>query len=74
MAISKNVTKQTLTLNADNGLDALGKTKIKAYNFSGIRPEADADALLQTANAIGELMNSEVVSVVVTEKAEIIKE
>ena len=74
MAINKNVTKQTLTLNADNGIDALGKAKVKAYNFTGIRPEATADVLLQTANAIGELMNSEVVSVVVTEKAEIIEE
>ncbi len=71
MTVNKTVTKQTLTLNVENGVTAQGAAKTKAHNYSGVRPEAEPSAVMQAASALGGLISHELMSVVVTEKLEL---
>ena len=41
MAITKTVTKQTLTLNVEDGVNSQGAAKTKGHNYAGVRPEAE---------------------------------
>lgn len=65
MAITKTVTKQTLTLNVEDGVNSQGAAKTKGHNYAGVRPEAEPAA------AFGTLISHELMGVVVTEKAEL---
>ena len=67
MAITKTVTKQTLTLNVEDGVNSQGAAKTKGHNYAGVRPEAE----LAAAAALGTLISHELMGVVVTEKAEL---
>jgi hypothetical protein len=66
MAITKTVTKQTLTLNVEDGVNSQGAAKTKGHNYAGVRPEAEP-----AAAALGTLISHELMGVVVTEKAEL---
>jgi hypothetical protein len=68
MAITKTVTKQTLTLNVEDGVNSQGAAKTKGHNYAGVRPEAEPAAIMQAAAA---LISHELMGVVVTEKAEL---
>ncbi|WP_337366085.1 DUF1659 domain-containing protein [Phascolarctobacterium sp.] len=68
---SKTIVKQTLTLNVEDGVNSLGAAKMKAHNYSGVRPEAEPAAVLAAAEALGGLIGHELMGVVVTEKAEL---
>lgn len=70
MAITKTVTKQTLTLNVEDGVNSQGAAKTKGHNYAGVRPEAEPAAIMQAA-ALGTLISHELMGVVVTEKAEL---
>ena len=70
MAITKTVTKQTLTLNVEDGVNSQGAAKTKGHNYAGVRPEAEPAAIMQAA-ARGTLISHELMGVVVTEKAEL---
>lgn len=69
MAITKTVTKQTLTLNVEDGVNSQGAAKTKGHNYAGVRPEAEPAAIMQAA--LGTLISHELMGVVVTEKAEL---
>lgn len=72
MAITKTVTKQTLTLNVEDGVNEQGAAvKTKGHNYAGVRPEAEPEAIMQAAAALGALISHELMGVVVTEKAEL---
>ena len=71
MAITKTVTKQTLTLNVEDGVNSQGAAKTKGHNYAGARPEAELAAIMQAAAALGTLISHELMGVVVTEKAEL---
>ena len=70
MAITKTVTKQTLTLNVEDGVNRQGAAKTKGHNYAGVRPEAEPAAIMHAA-AFGTLISHELIGVVVTEKAEL---
>ena len=71
MAITKTVTKQTLTLNVEDGVNSQGAAKTKGHNDAGVRPESEPAAIMQAAAALGTLISHELMGVVVTEKAEL---
>ena len=71
MAITKTVTKQTLILNVEDGVNSQGAAKTKGHNYAGVRPEAEPAAIMQAAAAFGTLTSHELMGVVVTEKAEL---
>lgn len=39
MAITKTVTKQTLTLNVEDGVNSQGAAKTKGHNYAGVRKQ-----------------------------------
>ena len=57
MAITKTVTKQTLTLNVEDGVNSQGAAKTKGHNYAGVRPEAEPAAIMQAAAAFGTLIS-----------------
>ncbi len=71
MAAAKTVVSQTMTINIEEGFDGEGKQQLKPHTYSGIKKEASADELVKAGTALGSLMENEVASIVVTEKAEV---
>ena len=52
MAITKTVTKQTLTLNVEDGVNSQGAAKTKGHNYAGVRPEAEPAAIMQDRKSV----------------------
>lgn len=71
MAINKTVTKQTMTLNVEDGVTASGADKTKAHNYSSVRIDATAENIVKAATALSGLISHPLVGIVVTEKAEL---
>lgn len=67
MAISESVIKRSLSINIGGEED--GKTKAHTYN--GIKTDAQVDKIHTAATALGELMEGQVESVVVTNKVKL---
>ena len=72
MTVSKNPTSLKLSMDVENGTNALGAMQTKSTSVGSVRLAA-ADKCLAVAEAIGELMSHAVVNVYVTEKAELDK-
>ena len=73
MTVSKNPTSLKLSMDVENGTNALGSMQTKSTSVGSVRLDADAAKCLAVAEAIGELMSHDVVNVYVTEKAELDK-
>ena len=71
MAAAKTVLSQTMSINGEDGFDGEGQAQTKAHTYSGIKKDADIEGLVKAGTALGSLMENEVVSIVVTEKAEV---
>jgi hypothetical protein len=71
MTVSKNPTSLKLSMDIENGTNALGSMQTKSTSVGSVRLDADAAKCLAVAEAIGELMSHAVVNVYVTEKAEL---
>ena len=70
--VEKQIVSRTLSVNKENGLNADGSVKLKAYNFSGIKTDA-TDAVLSTAgNALAGLIDGVSDNIGVTEKFELV--
>lgn len=67
MTVSKNPTSLKLSMDVENGTNALGAMQTKSTSVGSVRLDA------AVAEAIGELMSHAVVNVYVTEKAELDK-
>jgi hypothetical protein len=73
MTVSKNPTSLKLSMDVENGTNALGAMQTKSTSVGSVRLDAAADKCLAVTEAIGELMSHAVVNVYVTEKAELDK-
>ena len=62
MTVSKNPTSYKLSLEVENGVNAIGAMQTKSASLGSVRLEAEAEA-------VGDLMKHEIVNVYVTEKA-----
>lgn len=71
MAAAKTVLSQTMSINVEDGFDGEGQAQTKAHTYSGIKKDADIEGLVKAGTALSSLMENEVVSIVVTEKAEV---
>lgn len=74
MPVNKIPTSLKLSLEAENGVNALGAMLTKNISIGSVRLDAATDKCFAVAEAIGDLMSHEVVNVFVTEKAELDKE
>ncbi len=73
MAINKEFLKRTLSVNIEDGVTAEGGIKTKARTFSGIRESATAEALHSAGMALGSLMTTNIDSIVITDKNELVE-
>ncbi|MEI3067227.1 hypothetical protein [Phascolarctobacterium faecium] len=73
MTVSKNPTSLKLSMDVENGTNALGAMQTKSTSVGSVRLDAEAAKCLAVTEAIGELMSHAVVNVYVTEKAELDK-
>ena len=76
MTVSKNPTSLKLSMDVENGTNALGAMQTKSTSVGrgrSVRLDAEAAECLAVTEAIGELMSHAVVNVYVTEKAELDK-
>ena len=69
MTVSKNPTSNKLSLEVENGVNAIGAMQTKSASLGSVRLEAEADKCYTVAEAVGDLMKHEIVNVYVTEKA-----
>ena len=73
MTVSKNPTSLKLSMDVENGTNALGAMQTKSTSVGSVSLDAEAAKCLAVTEAIGELMSHAVVNVYVTEKAELDK-
>lgn len=73
MSVSKNPTSLKLSLEVENGVNALGATQTKSSSIGDVRLDAEDEKCYAVAEAVGTLMRHPIVNVFVTEKAELDK-
>ena len=66
MAVSVNVTKRSMSILVDEGVDVNGKAVTKAYAFNNVKPDAE--------QALGGLFAKDMTGITLSEKAELIAE
>lgn len=71
MNTTKTATSYKLSLAVENGVNALGAAITKAVSVGSVRLDAADDKWMAVATAIGSLMDHEIISVYVTQKAEL---
>ena len=72
MAVSVNVTKRTMSILVNEGLDAQGKTVTKAYAFGNVKPDAEPANIAATGQALGGLFAKDMAGITLSEKADLI--
>lgn len=73
MTINQELIKRTLSVNVEDGVNADGTIKTKARTFSGIKNEATAEGLHAAGMAMGALMTTNIDSIVITDKNELVE-
>ena len=74
MAVSVNVTKRSMSILVDEGVDANGKAVTKAYAFSNVKPDAGPEKIEAAGRALGGLFAKDMTGITLSEKAELIAE
>lgn len=74
MAVSVNVTKRSMSILLDGGVDANGKAVTKAYAFSNVKPDAGPEKIEAAGQALGGLFAKDMTGITLSEKAELIAE
>ena len=69
MAVSVNVTKRSMNLLINNGVDANGTAVTKAYAFNNVKPEAAPEKIMAAGNALGSLYAQDLADIALSEKA-----
>ena len=74
MAVSVNVTKRSMSILLDGGVDANGKAVTNAYAFSNVKPDAEPAKIVVAGQALGGLFAKDMAGITLSEKAELIAE
>ena len=74
MAVSVNVTRRSMSILVDEGVDANGKAVTKAYAFSNVKPDAGPEKIEAAGRALGGLFARDMAGITLSEKAELIAE
>ncbi len=74
MAVSVNVTRRSMSILLDGGVDANGKAVTKAYAFSNVKPDAGPEKIEAAGRALGGLFARDMTGITLSEKAELIAE
>ena len=74
IAVSVNVTKRSMSILLDGGVDANGKAVTKAYAFSNVKPDAEPAKIAAAGQALGGLFAKDMAGITLSEKAELMAE
>lgn len=74
MAAVVNVTRRSMSILVNEGLDAEGKAVTKAYAFSNVKPDAAPGNIAAAGQALGGLYAKEMAGITLSEKADLIAE
>lgn len=74
MAAVLNVTRRSMSILVNEGLDGSGKTVTKAYAFSNVKPDAEPEDIAAAGQALGGLYAKEMAGITLSEKADLIAE
>lgn len=69
MTVSKIPTSLKLSMEVENGVNALGAAQTKSSSIGDVRLDAEDEKCYAVAEAVGTLMSHPIVNVYVTEKA-----
>lgn len=68
MAVSANVTKRSMSILVNHGVDAAGAAVTKAYTFNNVKPEAEPAKIMEAGKALGSLYAQDMAGVTLSEK------
>ena len=74
MAVSVNVTRRSMSILVDEGVDVNGKAVTKAYAFSNVKPDAGPEKIEAAGRALGGLFARDMAGITLSEKSELIAE
>lgn len=74
MAVSANVTKRSMNILVNNGVDANGAVVTKTYAFNNVKPEAEPAKIMEAGKALGSLYAQDMAGITLSEKADLIEE
>ena len=73
MAISQNLLKRSLVINVEDGINADGSTRTKSRTYSEIKEDSTVDNLFAAGNALAGLMATPMVSIMLSDRCELLE-
>ena len=74
MAINQQLLKRSLVINVEDGVNADGSTRTKSRTYSEIKEDSSVDNLFSTGNALASLMATPMVSIMLSDRSELVEE
>ena len=74
MAINQQLLKRSLVINVEDGVNADGSTRTKSRTYSEIKEDSSVDNLFSVGNALASLMATPMVSIMLSDRSELVEE
>ena len=74
MAINQQLLKRSLVINVEDGVNADGSTRTKSRTYSEIKEDSSVDNLFSAGNALANLMATPMVSIMLSDRSELVEE
>ena len=74
MAINQQLLKRSLVINVEDGVNADGSTRTKSRTYSEIKEDSSVDNLFSADNALASLMATPMVSIMLSDRSELVEE
>ena len=73
MAIEQQLIKRSLVINVEDGINADGSTRTKSRTYSEIKEDSSVENLYAAGNALAGLMASNLVSIMLSDRSELVE-
>ena len=74
MAIQQELLRRSLVINVEDGFNADGSVKTKSRTYSEIKEDSSVDNLFSAGNALASLMATPMVSIMLSDRSELVEE
>ncbi len=74
MAITQLLTRRSLVINVEDGVNADGSTRTKSRTYSDIKETSTIDNLYAAGNALASLMATPLYSITLSDRSELVEE
>ena len=74
MAINQQLLKRSLVINVEDGVNADGSTRTKSRTYSEIKEDSSVDNLFSAGNTLASLMATPMVSIMLSDRSELVEE